>query len=301
MPACFVVMPITTPAHLVDQYGGDEEHFTHVFEHLFKPAIEGAGFEARSPVTQGSELIHAEIIKNLEDADLVLCDMSTLNANVFFELGIRTALDRPVSLVCDDRTPNVPFDTGIINFYRYSSGLQPWTLSGEQGKLRDHISASLPSEKKNNALWRHFGITQRARDAADTVDVSPEESTLSLVLSEVHALRSAVQELTPPTAAQIKFEQLEAARRRVTSRLLDTIVTETRLYLEQITAGDSGLHAHAKVELSQAQWRDLIRIAIEFKTPITIHTPTQAFYFPPDATQPFAAEPLVEAEVSEPG
>lgn len=40
----------------------------------------------------------------VEEADMVLCDMSRLNANVFFELGIRTALDRPAALVKDDQT-----------------------------------------------------------------------------------------------------------------------------------------------------------------------------------------------------
>jgi len=44
-------------------------------------------------------LIHAEIIRNIENADLVLCDMSCLNPNVFFEFGIRTSLNKPVSVV----------------------------------------------------------------------------------------------------------------------------------------------------------------------------------------------------------
>ena len=42
----------------------------------------------------GADLIHAQIVKNLQFADVVLCDVSTHNPNVFFELGIRTALNR---------------------------------------------------------------------------------------------------------------------------------------------------------------------------------------------------------------
>lgn len=84
-------MPITTPPELLAIYANDRDHFPHVLKHLFAPAIEKAQYEVIPPAAKGSDLIHAEIIKHLETADLVLCDMSTLNPNVFFELGIRTA------------------------------------------------------------------------------------------------------------------------------------------------------------------------------------------------------------------
>ena len=117
MPECFIIMPITTPEAMAPLYGGDKDHFQHVLDHLFKPAIEKAGLTPVPPAAEGSDVIHAEIIKNIEKADLVLCDMSCLNPNVFFELGIRTAVDKPVCMVKDELTPKVPFDTGIINHH----------------------------------------------------------------------------------------------------------------------------------------------------------------------------------------
>jgi nucleoside 2-deoxyribosyltransferase len=116
-------MPISTPEHLVPKYSGDKDHFFHVLEHLFVPAVERNKFNAVRPIAEGSDVIHAEIIKNLEKADLVLCDASSLNANVFYELGIRTALDKPVCIVRDELTPKIPFDTTIINHHVYESSL----------------------------------------------------------------------------------------------------------------------------------------------------------------------------------
>src|SRR5688572_18049053 len=81
MPECFVIMPISTPADHVATYGGDKLHFRHVLDHLFRPAVEQAGYTLRPPFAAGADLIHAEIIKNLEAVDLVLCDISTLNPN----------------------------------------------------------------------------------------------------------------------------------------------------------------------------------------------------------------------------
>ena len=103
-PSCFMIMPITTPESLLDDYGNDPQHFEKVEKYLFVPAIERAGFTPISPKTEGSNLIQAKIIENLEKCDMVLCDMSILNPNVFFELGIRCAKEKPVTFVIDDIT-----------------------------------------------------------------------------------------------------------------------------------------------------------------------------------------------------
>jgi hypothetical protein len=122
-------MPLSTASEALPRYGNDDAHFVHVLEHLFVPAVEQAGFEAVRPTMFGADLIHAEIIKNLETADLVLCDASGYNPNVFFELGIRTALDRPVALVRDSITERLPFDTSIINTHTYDASLCPGAWS----------------------------------------------------------------------------------------------------------------------------------------------------------------------------
>lgn len=85
---CFIAMPITTRKEQSEAYG-DTQHWRHVMDHLFVPAIEKAGFEPKLPMSTGTEMIHAEIVKNLETCDLVLVDLSSLNPNVFFELGVR--------------------------------------------------------------------------------------------------------------------------------------------------------------------------------------------------------------------
>src|SRR5262245_31430574 len=118
MKTCFIIMPINTPEDLVEFYNGDSDHFLHVLNCLFVPAVEACGLKAILPLVAGSEIIHGEIIKSLSSADLALCDISQLNANVFFEFGIRTALNKPVALVTDNTTANIPFDTGIINYHR---------------------------------------------------------------------------------------------------------------------------------------------------------------------------------------
>jgi nucleoside 2-deoxyribosyltransferase len=184
---CFIIMPITTPANLIDQYNSDADHFTHVLDHLFVPALEKAGFDPVPPKATGSNIIQAEIIKQLSVCDLVLCDMSILNANVFFEFGIRTALNKPVALVVDDKTlEKVPFDTGIINHYQYSSSLVAWEISDDIDGLTEHLKSTFKKTNDHNALWKYFGVAQ-------TGAFKPEESTegdkLDLIMKEIASLK----------------------------------------------------------------------------------------------------------------
>lgn len=160
---CFVIMPITTPEPYLDRYRDDTEHFKHVLQCLFIPSVEKADYKPIPPIAKGSDLIHAEIINNLEQSDLVLCDMSCLNPNVFFEFGIRTSLNRPVCVVKDEHTKRVPFDTGILNHLEYRSTMEPWELSQEIEKLAEHVRMSHERSKGENSLWKYFGLRTEAR------------------------------------------------------------------------------------------------------------------------------------------
>lgn len=134
------------------KYRDDMHHFSHVLEHLFTPAIRVVGMEAIQPIAKGSEIIHAEIIKNIEQSELVLCDMSTLNPNVVFELGIRIAVDKPVCMVRDDMTKEIPFDMNLINYHTYNSSQEPWTLDQEIERLTHHIMTVRNQDKRSGVL-----------------------------------------------------------------------------------------------------------------------------------------------------
>jgi hypothetical protein len=144
---CFILMPISTPDQFIEKYRDGKEHFRHVLECLFMPAIREVGYNPIPPIAKGSDLIHAEIVANLETSNLVLCDMSCLNPNVFFEFGIRCALNKPVCVVKDEITTKVPFDTAILNHQEYQSSLNPWDLETEIKSLMDHLTTSAERSK----------------------------------------------------------------------------------------------------------------------------------------------------------
>lgn len=187
MPTCFVIMPITTPPERVERYGGDTDHFEHVIDYLFAPAVEQAGYQIVKPAFNDSQLIQAQIIRYLETADIVLCDISGWNANVFFELGIRVALDKPVALVRDTQTPTIPFDNAFVACHQYDCRLDPWYTKDEIPKLKALIEEV--GSQDQNALWKYFGITKRAQES-DPGD--PTQAKLDLLAADVEALRASL-------------------------------------------------------------------------------------------------------------
>jgi hypothetical protein len=210
-------MPISTPTQLVKRYRGDAEHFEHVLDELLIPAVRQAGYRAVAPSAVSDDVIQARVIEQLQSADLVLCDLSTLNPNVMFELGIRTALNRPVRLICDDLTVALPFDTGIINTLRYRSAINAWELSADVDAIARHVGS--PDELNDvNSLWRHFGLMQRGQDARAGITDDPDSAMLRLILEQVTKLGAATVEPGATGIAnrhvQIEDALLNAAKRR---------------------------------------------------------------------------------------
>lgn len=185
----FIIMPITVPEHCLPLYehSGGENHFRHVLEALFIPAVEAIGYEPVPPSFKGSVNIHAEIVKALSAADLVLCDMSALNPNAFWELGARSALDRPAALVVDEHhKKTVPFDLNTIGYCEYKSTLHAWDKEKQVEKLAQHLKDTI-AHGDQNALWKYFGVS-----ATGTFDpsTSTEKDKLDLILREMKRLAS---------------------------------------------------------------------------------------------------------------
>jgi hypothetical protein len=227
MSQCFIIMPISTPEHLLGTYHGDVDHFRHVLDHLFVPAIEKAGLKAVPPKAEGAEVIHAKIVKNIEESDLVLCDMSALNPNVFFELGIRTAVDKPACMVVDDVTVNIPFDTSIVNYQRYNSGLEPWVLPEEVEKLSVHIRAAQVSSGERNSLWRYFGLSARAAFSEKDTGL---EAKVDLIGIRLDGLQRQLADTSQASRSQRREEERERSR-AVLFRMLSIMATEAGVTL----------------------------------------------------------------------
>ena len=145
-PICFVIMPIS------DHPDYDPGHFKRVYNHIFKPAIEQAGYiPIRADDETKSNNIVADIIKKIVESDMAICDISTRNANVLYELGIRHAYDKPVLLVKDEKTESI-FDISGIRYTNYDSSLRIDRVDSDIQKIRQSISSHTGDDIESSVM-----------------------------------------------------------------------------------------------------------------------------------------------------
>lgn len=178
---CFVIMPIS------DREPYTKGHFQKIYKNLFAPAIEAAGFKpVRADDIKETNLIHHDILNRLISAPLALCDLSSLNANVFFELGIRQAFDKPVILVQEINTPQV-FDISGIRVLEYRNKNQYEEIQEDQKRIAASIRATVQSKSKTNSLISLLSITNAA--AMKQVGKGTEGEMITHLVKEIDVIK----------------------------------------------------------------------------------------------------------------
>ncbi|MFW8594953.1 hypothetical protein [Cribrihabitans neustonicus] len=111
---CFVISPIG------EEHSEVRRHADCFLEYIAKPALQGTdyGEPVRVDKLDKSAHITTTIIQHLMDADLVIADLSGVNPNVFYELGIRHAAQKPC-IMLSNWNPAPPFDVSGVNIIRF--------------------------------------------------------------------------------------------------------------------------------------------------------------------------------------
>lgn len=118
-PLCFVAMPFGTKP---DGNGGNID-FDAVYAQILKPAIEAAGLEAlRADEEQAGGIIHKPMYERLILCQYAVVDLTTANANVFYELGLRHAMRPHSTVLCFAQGMRLPFDVNGLRGMSYRLG-----------------------------------------------------------------------------------------------------------------------------------------------------------------------------------
>lgn len=120
LPLCFVLMPFgkkpAADGRIVD--------FDAVYDQLIKPAVVAAGLEPlRADEEMTGGVIHKPMYERLILCEYAVADLTTANANVFYELGLRHAI-RPAStvLLFAQGLGQLPFDVAPLRAISYQLG-----------------------------------------------------------------------------------------------------------------------------------------------------------------------------------
>ena len=117
MKKCFVVMGF---GEKPDYATGRTLDLDKTYRTIIKRAVEEAGLECiRADTVIHSGTIDTPMYQLLLEADVVVADLSTSNANAIYELGVRHALRPHTTIVIAEKQFKFPFDLGHLLILPY--------------------------------------------------------------------------------------------------------------------------------------------------------------------------------------
>ena len=94
--------------------------FDKIFNDLIKPALEEVGYDVkRADSIVNQQNILKDVVRGIAEADLVVADLTSVNPNVFYELGISHTMQKPTVLLTQS-IEDVPFDLKSYRVVQYS-------------------------------------------------------------------------------------------------------------------------------------------------------------------------------------
>jgi hypothetical protein len=140
-PLCFVLMPFGLKQ---DPGGGPDIDFEAIYELGLKPGIEDAGLEpVRADWERTGGIIHKAMFERIVLCDFAVADLTTANANVFYELGVRHAVRPATTLPVFVAQNRLPFDVNYLRALPYSLAENNRFGPDQGAKLRNAIASRL--------------------------------------------------------------------------------------------------------------------------------------------------------------
>lgn len=201
LPTCGIIMPIANTE------GYPAGHWDDVYSIVCKAATL-ANFKPNLVSFDGDiGVIQKRIVQNIYSNPIVICDISSRNANVMFELGMRLAFDKPTIIIKDNKTP-YSFDISPIEHLEYPADLRYQSINDFQEKLKNKIIETLKKSENDpdfTTFLKHFGTFKVAR--LDEKEISSTE----FLITELNEIKKSIYTIQQSTkvhnSGQIKFKQ----------------------------------------------------------------------------------------------
>lgn len=148
--SCFIIMPPTEPS------GYAQGHFNLVYDYVIVPACRAAGYwpTKSESITYENPM---DVVKNIIDSEIVLCDLSAGNPNALYGLAVRQSLDLPVTLIKDLKS-FVMFDAKEFGLVEYDESLRIDTVQKAIETLSAALVKAVETKKERHQLLNRLSI-----------------------------------------------------------------------------------------------------------------------------------------------
>ncbi len=209
---CFVVMGFGIKT---DYATGRKLDLNKSYRLLIKPVVEEKGLVCiRADEIRHSGSIDVPMYKELLKADVVIADLSTANANAFYELGIRHALRPHTTIVISEDKLAYPFDLNhikITNYTHLGEGIEYEEVERFRKVLGETLQAVLDNRQPDSPVYTYLdGLTPPQLETIETGDLALSETDEHEDEGTVQVIKRKASVKVNKTLAAL-IEQAEAA------------------------------------------------------------------------------------------
>lgn len=173
---CFFITPIGA------SNSPERQRADWTFHYVVEPASAENDLQAdRADLMIGSSMIGTNIFRSISESDVCVADMTGLNPNVLYEIGVRHSLRKPIIHIAQSGT-SLPFDNAphLTHFYDLND-------YGSMNDLKDKISNEM-----KNVLREDYEVSNPFTQALGAIQIDrsgdPSDRVLSALLERVSAL-----------------------------------------------------------------------------------------------------------------
>jgi hypothetical protein len=151
-PYCFVIMPF---GERNDAQGAVTD-FDVVYDEIIEEVVANRLKIRclRSDKVQAPGWIHRDMLQHIVQADVTVVDISTLNPNVFYELGVRHALRRGVTVLIRKNGTQIPFNIRGLRIIEYDLDIK--SAHKAQDEIEKFIRNGLSAKSNDSLVYEIF-------------------------------------------------------------------------------------------------------------------------------------------------
>jgi O-acetyl-ADP-ribose deacetylase (regulator of RNase III) len=154
---CFAIMPFGKKKEKRPDGTEVEIDFDYVYHELIKAAAESLGVECdRCDEIIDTGSIHAKMFHGIFEADVAIVDVSFMNPNVYYELGVRHALNKHATLVIRKNSNQPPpFNISGLNVLGYDIDDND-KLNISRKTIGDYVRKGLEEQKTDSLVHEYI-------------------------------------------------------------------------------------------------------------------------------------------------
>ena len=212
MPTCFV---ITGYGIKKDYINNRDIDLDKSFKHIIKPVFEELGYECKRSCDYPPGIIDTIMYKGIYNADFVIADISTLNPNALYELGVRHALKPYTTLViCEDGifiNSKLPFDLShltALSYHHDGKSLDIDEVERFRKVLKDAVTGMVKANEVDSPVFNNLkGLEVIVKyTAKEKLDVQP-----FIAIEDMKVEKPTLPEMIDNAIAEMKDKKFDEA------------------------------------------------------------------------------------------